>query len=258
MVELVDLAGYIEEGQPVYPGHQRTQFWVTSTHEESGYTWKQQAGETDTVKRKLEAQRQGSTEEHPVSRTVLVHEHGPTHVDAMNHLSPTEDRSIDKLGLEWFYGDAVGVDVSHVDSEDYITVDDLEGELDDNDLALEENDAITMHTGHRAAKYGVDSPEDRYAYLYDYAGLDEEAAHWLANQGVRNIGIDAPSIDHANAMDTKEYPAHDMCAEEGVINMENMANLDAVAGMRYTLAAFPLKLRDGTGSPIRPVAILEG
>jgi kynurenine formamidase len=257
MVELIDLAGYIEEGQPVYPGHQRTQFWVTSTHEESGYTWKQEAGETESIKRKLQAQRAGSTEEHPVSRTVLVHEHGPTHVDALNHLDPTEDRSIDNLGLEWFYGDAVGVDVSHVDSEDFITADDIELQLEETGLELQDGDAITLHTGHRDAKYGVDDPEDRYAYLYDYAGLDGEAAHWLADQGVKNIGIDAPSIDHAQAMSTKEYPAHDMCAERKVLNMENMANLDAVAGRRYTLAAFPLKLRDGTGSPIRPVAILD-
>lgn len=257
MVELIDLSGYIEEGQPVYPGHQRTQFWVTSTHEESGYTWKQQAGETGAVKRKLEAQRKGSTEEHPVSRTILVHEHGPTHVDGLNHLTPMEDRSIDDLELDWFYGDAVGVDVSSVDSEDFITVDDLENALDDAALEIEEGDTITMHTGHRDAKYGVDDPESRYAYLYDYAGLDGEAANWLADQGVKNIGIDAPSIDHASAMKTKEYPAHDMCAERKVLNMENMANLDSVAGMRYTLCAFPLKLRGGTGSPIRPVAILE-
>lgn len=257
MVQLIDLAGYIEEGQPVYPGHQQTQFWVTSTHEESGYTWLQQAGETGAVTRKLKAQRAGSTESHPVARTVLVSEHGPTHVDALTHLDPTEDRSIDNLPLEWFYGPAVGVDVSHVTAEEFIEVDDLEAGLEDGDLDLREGDAITMHTGHRAANYGVDDPEKRYAYLYDYPGLSEEAAYWLGERGVRNIGIDAPSIDHARALETKEYPAHDMCAEYSVLNTENMANLDAVAGLRYTLCAIPLKLRDGTGSPIRPIAILE-
>lgn len=41
-----------------------------------------------------------------------------------------------------------------------------------------------------------------------------------------------------------------------MLNIENMANLDGVAGRRFNLFAFPLKLRDGTGSPLRPVAIL--
>lgn len=39
--------------------------------------------------------------------------------------------------------------------------------------------------------------------------------------------------------------------------MENLATIDAVVGPRSTLAAFPLKLKGGTGSPIRPVAILD-
>ncbi|RQG95424.1 cyclase family protein [Natrarchaeobius chitinivorans] len=258
MTELIDLSGYVEEGQPVYPGGSRTQFWTTSTHEESGHTWKQKAGEeTGAVKRKFKARRQGDDEEHPVVRTVLVSEHGPTHIDAMTHLDPTSDESIDEAPLETFYTGAVGVDVSHVDSSDFIEIEDIEGSLEENDLEIRDGDAITLYTGHRDEHYDTESPEKRYDYLYDYTGLSEEAAYWLADEGVKNIGIDAPSIDHSSALETKQYPAHDMGAEREVLNMENMANLDAVAGRRFTLCAFPLKLRDGTGSPIRPVAIIE-
>lgn len=149
------------------------------------------------------------------------------------------------------------MDVSNVDQEDFITVSDIQGALEDANLEIRDGDAITLHTGHRAANYDVNDPEKRYAYLYQYTGLSEDAAHWLADNGVQNIGIDAPSIDHSNAINTKEYPAHDMCANREILNMENMDNLDAVAGERYTLSAFPLKLRGGTGSPIRPIALLE-
>lgn len=55
---------------------------------------------------------------------------------------------------------------------------------------------------------------------------------------------------------TKEYPAHDICAEYEMMNVENMANLNAVGDRRFMLCAFPLKLRGGMGSPLRPVAIL--
>jgi kynurenine formamidase len=258
VVELVDLSGYVEAEQPVFPGNTRTQLFVTGTHEESGYTVEQRlGGETDTTRRKLQRKAQGATEEQPLVRTLVVSEHGPTHIDSLTHVDPTSDGSIDRLPLERFYADAVGIDLSEVPGEEFIETEDIRSALHDAGLSIAESDAITIHTGHRQAHYGVDDPQKRHAYLHEYTGLSEEAAYWLAEQGVENIGIDSPSIDHASARETGQFPAHDMCAEYEVLNMENMANLDQVAGKRYTLAAFPLKIRDGTGSPIRPVGILD-
>ena len=258
MVELIDLSGYVEEGQPVYPGNQRTQFFPTSTHEETGITWKRRNDEeTGAISRKFAARRAGSTDEHPNVRSILVSEHGPTHVDSLSHLDPTNEGTIDRIPLDRFYGDAVGLDVSHLSPDEYITVETLETALAEADLELRSGDAITLHTGHRQRTYSVDDPEKRYEYLYEFTGLDGEAAEWLVEQGVENIGIDAISIDNSDALDTMAYPAYDVCAEHDILNMENMANIDRVAGKRFTLCAFPLKLNGGTGSPIRPVAILE-
>lgn len=257
MVELIDLSGYVEAGQPVYVGNQSTQFWTTSTHEEAGHAQLRQVDEpTSTVERHLSRADEG---EHVQTRAMLVSEHGPTHVDSFSHVHPKyhPEQTIDRMSLDRFYGDAVGVDVSHVGSDEFVTVEDLRTALDDHGLELRDGDGITLHTGHRAEHYGVDDHEDRHAYVTEYTGLDEEAATWLGERGVATIGIDAPSIDHSRGLDTAEYPAHDMCAEYAVVNMENLANLDRVAGLRFTLCAFPLKLRDGTGSPIRPVAIRE-
>jgi len=258
MAELIDLSGYIEEDQPVFPGHERTQFWTTHVHEEQAYTLREQLGkETETIKRKLGAKRAGDETENPLVRTILVSEHGPTHVDALCHIDPTREESIDRMSLDWFYRDAIGIDVSHVTSDEFITVDDIKASLDEYDLTIEDGDAITLYTGHRDEHYAVDDHEKRYAYQYEYTGLTGDATQWLGDQGIKNIGIDAPSIDHGTAAETAEFPAHDVCAEMEMINIENMANLDAIVGKRFTLCAFPLKLRDGTGSPIRPVAILE-
>jgi len=41
------------------------------------------------------------------------------------------------------------------------------------------------------------------------------------------------------------------------LNTENLADLEAVSGKRFRFAAFPLKIRHGTGSPVRAVAIVE-
>ena len=41
-----------------------------------------------------------------------------------------------------------------------------------------------------------------------------------------------------------------------VTHIENLCNLDKVVGKRFTFIALPLKIRKGTGSPLRAVAIL--
>lgn len=257
MVRFIDLSGDIESGQPVYPGQPSTQFWVSGTHEESAYSGLRSVDEeTPTIERKLKGQREGDGDSHPIARTMLVSEHGPTHIDSLTHVDPTSDGSIDRLPLERFYGDGIGINVSHVD-DGFITKNDIQASLAEHDLEIEKGDAITLFTGHRAAHYDAGDIQETFTYFYDAPGLDKEAAYWLGDQGVGNIGIDGPSIDHGSALETQQYPAHDMCAEYEVLNMENMENLDEVVGLRYTLSAFPLKLKDGTGSPIRPVAIVE-
>jgi kynurenine formamidase len=54
----------------------------------------------------------------------------------------------------------------------------------------------------------------------------------------------------------KTYPCHSVCAERAVTHIENLCNLDKVLGRRFTFIALPLKIRSGTGSPIRAVAIV--
>jgi kynurenine formamidase len=54
--------------------------------------------------------------------------------------------------------------------------------------------------------------------------------------------------------DRYTFPVHQVCRELGVTHIENIGALAAVAGKRFTLFGFPLKIVPGTGSPIRLVA----
>jgi kynurenine formamidase len=166
-------------------------------------------------------------------------------------LDPANDGSLDKIPLERFYTEGIAIDVSHVDSDDFVTVEDIRAQLDEHDLEIKAGDTVLFHTGHRQRHYGLDV-DSRRSYMFDHTGLDEEAGYWLQERGVSNMGIDAPTIENSNAAFTKEYPVHDMCAEYEVLHMENLENIDAVVGKRFTFVAFPLKIKDGTGSPIRP------
>jgi kynurenine formamidase len=48
-----------------------------------------------------------------------------------------------------------------------------------------------------------------------------------------------------------------MCRKYWITHFENLANLDQVVGRRFTFIGFPLRIRGGTGSPVRAVAVLD-
>ena len=88
---------------------------------------------------------------------------------------------------------------------------------------------------------------------WPHPGLTREAAIWLAEKGVINIGVDNVAIDHA---DDSEFSGHVVCGEYGIVNTEGLTNLDKVVGQRFLYFGLPLRIRNGTGSPIRAVAVL--
>ncbi|MEL6344627.1 MAG: cyclase family protein [Myxococcota bacterium] len=85
----------------------------------------------------------------------------------------------------------------------------------------------------------------------DFNSLSPELIHWLAEQGVRLVGIDTPSIDpfHSKALESHHAVAErDMGVLEGVV-------LGHVAPGRYTLIALPLRIEGADASPVRAVLL---
>jgi kynurenine formamidase len=226
---LVDLSQEIYQGMGVYPGHLKTVVWDHATHAE-------------TIKLF-----EGGFSFH--SQGLMMCDHGPTHVDAISHLDPADGApSIDEMPLDTFYGPALCIDVSAVEPPEYITVDDLVQALDAGAHELERGDALLIRTG--AFERHGGTPE----YTSRYTGLDDEAGEWLFSQGVKVFGVDSPSPDNPIS---RTYPVHMMCRAKHITHYENLANLDQVTGLRFTFAGFPLRIRGGTGSPVRAVAIVE-
>lgn len=264
MPELIDLSGYIEEGQPLAGSADDTRIFTTLTHEDRGYQVKTELeergldSETEYVTRHLRAEREGWAEERPMNRTLLLSEHGPTHVDSISHLEPTSELSIDEMPLERFYRSAICLDLSSVDHPDPVTVADLEEALDASGLAIDEGDTVLVETGNRRTNYSTTDREKKHRYVSKFVGLEEAAGQYLVDRGANAIGIDSISVDHpGNIYPNYEFPIHALCSREEVVIYENLSNLGGVTGERFTFAAFPLKIRGGTGSPVRPVAIVD-
>jgi kynurenine formamidase len=229
MTKIIDLSQEIYQGMPVYPGHVKTVIWDNHIHEETG----------KMLKNKFSYATKG----------VLFSDHGPTHVDAISHIDPDPNaEAIHELPLEKFYTSAITLDMSDIPSDGFIRVSDLEGACKKANLSIQQGDTVLLYTGHFTRNYGTSQ------WLGEYPGLDYDATEWLGKLGVVNIGIDAPSID--NPLD-KTFPSHNACIKYKLLNVENLADLRPVLGKRFQFIGLPLRIRGGTGSPIRAVAIVD-
>ena len=83
--------------------------------------------------------------------------------------------------------------------------------------------------------------------LIGWPGLSDEAAKLLMIRGVRLAGTDCLSIDHFTSTD---FPALKALLGSDVLIGENFANLDKLPPWCF-LAAMPLPIENGTGSPAR-------
>lgn len=95
MSKVIDLTQEIYTGMPVFPGHLKTVVWDHTTHDETKRVMTEDFSYT--------------------TRGIILCDHGPTHVDAICHIDPSEDAPcIDKMPLETFFGPALCLDVSYL------------------------------------------------------------------------------------------------------------------------------------------------
>jgi kynurenine formamidase len=229
MGSMIDLSQEIYEGMPVYAGHLETKVWQHHRHEDTAPNFESEFSYQ--------------------SLGITVCDHGPTHVDALSHLDPREGApTIDQMALDTFWGDGTCIDISDVPPREYATGERLDRALAEAGSALNPGDVLLLRTG-TAERFGGTTE-----YTTQYPGLDQSAADWLGDHRVKVFGVDSPSPDNPIS---KTYPVHMMCRATGITHFENLANLDRVVGRRFTFIGFPLRIRAGTGSPVRAVAVLQ-
>ncbi len=176
------------------------------------------------------------------SNILVIVEHTGTHVDAPAHFIEG-GTTIDKLPLERFIGKAFVVDVSDLPPRSEIPAERVAETAEKLGVKLDTETIVLFHTGYDR-KAGTQE-------WFNHPGLGEEAAKLLADRSVKAVGIDAPSIDH------EPYPAHRILLSKQIPIYENLTNLDKLVGKVFRFIAIPLKIVQGSASPVRAVAIVE-
>ena len=234
-MRLIDLSQEIYQGMSMFPMHQRTFIMTNMSYEEN-------------------MELTGSKTLGFSARNLLLSEHCGTHTDGISEFDP-KGPTVDAMPLTHFWGTAICLDLSFVPPSRYIEPEDLQRALDRSGQEIRKGDIVLLYTGHHEARSGTDE------YQTVYTGLSFEGGCWLGERGVVNIGVDAPAID--NAMDLlpetahPEFAGHMACAKYGMTNTENLCNLDQLVGKRFLYFGLPLKIRGGSGSPIRAVALVD-
>jgi kynurenine formamidase len=84
--------------------------------------------------------------------------------------------------------------------------------------------------------------------------LSKEAAEFLVKQrAVKAVGIDTPSIDYGPSRD---FIVHQVLGGANIPIFENIAALDRLPAKGATVFAIPMKIKGGSGAPLRIFAIL--
>ncbi|MGY4257877.1 kynurenine formamidase [Bradyrhizobium sp. USDA 4516] len=197
-----------------------------------------------------EIKQAGATRFTSKSWALSLSDHSGTHVDAPCHFNPDPQApSIDQIPLEDFYTEAICLDLSHAPLRHEITAAEMEEALVRSGQQIRPRDTVLIEMGVNRRLWGTPG------YLHDFPGLHVDAVHWLADRKILMFGVEAISPAPEGEAN---YKAHLACAARGITHIECMWNLDRLVGKgRFRFIGFPLRIRGGTASPIRAVAVLD-
>lgn len=188
-------------------------------------------------------------------------EHGGTHLDAPVHFAEGK-HTTDQIPLEQLLGPAVVIDVSQkaAANVDYrIAPDDITA-WEQAHGRMPNGAIVLFRTGwgsrwpDRARYLGTTKTGPAAVPELHFPGIDPATARWLVEQRkVHAVGIDTPSIDYGQST---TFDTHQILFAANVPAFENVANLDRLPATGAFVIALPMKIRGGSGGPLRVIALL--
>jgi kynurenine formamidase len=186
-------------------------------------------------------------------------EHVGTHMDAPFHFAEGK-WTTEQIPLARTIGPGVVIDVRRKAEKnpDYLLqVDDvaawekIHGRIASGSIILART-GWGKYWGDRKRYFGTDEPGN--VTDLHFPGLSKELAEFLVKQrSVKAVGIDTPSIDHGPS---RNFVVHQVLGAANVPIFENVSALDRLPEKGATIFALPMKIKGGSGAPLRIFAFL--
>ncbi|MFV1998745.1 MAG: cyclase family protein [Acidimicrobiia bacterium] len=255
---VIDLANPLHRGMPVSPNHPPFQLSLMRRH---GDMVREDGGSA-------------------ANEIIVTGGHVGTHLDALAHVSHEgllhggidaasvqSNLGFSELGIdtvEPIICRGVLLDIPAVHAVDVlepgyeISVSDLEAAAHLGGIEVKAGDAVLIRSGW-SEHWSI--PEQFVGLSHGTPGPGEEAANWLAERDIRLAGGETIAFEVVHpGQGHAVLPAHRILLVEGGIHIIEVMNLQKLADAGVTEFAFvvaPLKIVGGTGSPIRPVALVD-
>ena len=223
VLEIVDLGHEIFSNMPTLGAP--TTFWSEDRHESLA---------------KLTAGRYSME-----SRMMLMSEHAGTHLDSPWHSYP-QGQSVDHIPLERLMRRGHLLDLRAKREHEPITVADLEAAIARSGQPIAAGEATLVWTG-------ADARWGQANFTRERPYIPADTVHWLASKKIGIFGTDLIQVDDP---DEWWYPTHTSLARSDIPMVQQLCALDRLAGKDFVFLVLPLKLRGGTASPVRPVALV--
>jgi len=167
--------------------------------------------------------------------------HTGTHIDCGYHLLSDGLNTI-TTPVSHFYGKGLVADCRDISPGGSIS----KGLLQQMEAELLNSDFLLIHTGW-SQYWGTEE------YFRNFPVLHGDAASYLTSFNLKGIGSDTISFDPVYSV---ELPVHHILLLKGLILIENLVNLKSLPKHDFTFSCFPLKIKNGDGSPVRAVGII--
>ena len=133
-----------------------------------------------------------------------------------------------------------------------IGAEDLDRACQGQGVQIRSGDSVLLRTG------WIRHFDDARKYVSHHEGcpgLVEDGARWLAAKGVANVGADTIALERTPA---HSLPVHQVLLVQNGIHIIEVMYLEELARdgvSEFLFMVSPLKIKGGTASPVRPVAV---
>ena len=231
-----DVSPVIDDRLPTFPGHPALVVEADSrTHERDGY----------------------------FLQRLCLGEHVGSHVDAPAHaVAALSDRTIDRYPVDRFIAPYVKYDLTEFAPApgDLVSRAMLEEVESRDGFVPQAGDVAIVQFGwDRHLRPSSDDADERLWWIRNAPGLAEDACEHLAARGVSGVGSDTATCDAAvvDGVITSAVGHNRTFLPNEILLFEGLVSL-AAAPTQGVFLGLPLRIRGGSGSPIRAVLVGDG
>jgi kynurenine formamidase len=188
-------------------------------------------------------------------------EHGGTHVDAPIHFAENRN-TVDAIPLDQLIGQGVVIRIADkvaADRNYQLSVGDVQtwekvhGTIPDGAILLIDTGSSNLWPN-RNDYMGTNERGEEAVTKLKFPGIHPTTAKFLAmERNIKAVGLDTPSLDYGGST---HFETHQILFEKNIPGFENVTNLDKLPVKGATIIALPMKIKGGSGGPLRIVALL--